>query len=182
MKDYKKVILRSISILSASLIILLCATFCYALYLNKINKKELSYSQISVKDPLNTTNLLYLKINKVSEWTEEDNSVVTAFDAFFINTKDFDFLNWEVDLLLPNDAFLENNWNCTAYCTKNKLIINSKKELNDVIKQNTQENFGFIIHSKESLKFESAYISGSSYKHITKSIIINVLILFLIFT
>ena len=99
----------------------------------------MTFSQDSLRKPVNSTNIINVSVKRTNTWVEEDKSIVTAYDVIFINTKDFDFSNWEIKLQIPKGSFLENTWNCNAEIQKDELFITPKEKRNEIIKQNSQE-------------------------------------------
>ena len=149
-------------------------TIGWSIYLKNVMHRYMTYSQDSLRKPVNSTNILNVSVKRTNTWVEEDKSLVTAYDVTFINTKDFDFSGWEIKLQVQEESFLENTWNCNCDIHKNELFITPKEKRNEVIKHNSQETFGFIIHSKKFFEFSSASISGTEIHHIYNDFVFNI--------
>lgn len=149
-------------------------TIGWSIYLKNVMHRSMTFSQDSLRKPVNSTDIINVSVKRTNTWVEEDKSIVTAYDVIFINTKDFDFSNWEIKLQIPKGSFLENTWNCNAEIQKDELFITPKEKRNEIIKQNSQETFGFIIHSKAFFEFDCAEVSGTEIHHISKNFVFNI--------
>jgi len=123
------------------------------------NKICNSYVQLSLREPLNQTNRLFVILNKTTSFSEQDiNGYV--YEGRFSNTTKKDFYDWQIYIKLPENCTLESYWNAEVKLMGDFLIISSKKGNNSLLQSNGSISFGFIIKSNNAVDIKNLSFEG----------------------
>lgn len=167
---YKTLLLILLSIMFA----LFCAEILIAFSIYRNNQKTEFYSQISLKRPLDLTNRIHFTATPTESWENETDSFITIMDCSLLNTKNYDFSAWTIQLKVPENTKIGNAWNCNITLDNQILSITSRGDENTVIKHNTEKTFSFMLISNKPISFNTAKIYGKFRQRLffTKSFVI----------
>ena len=167
-KKFGKLKILMICFSSSLLIWILIAVF--SIYQNqKINKKVSVFTQLSTKPPVDRLNRTYFAITKSNNWTEANDMNLFSYEAIIANTTDSDLRDWCIKLKVPDETFVENTWDCSAYIEDNYLYIKAEEYVNEKINSKNESHFGFLLISENDLTFRSATITARLCKRLSSN-------------
>lgn len=150
------------------------------IYISKKNKELISITQISTHIPPNKENKTYFLITPARKWTEENDTIDTIYNCSIFNNTKHDFINWQITVKVPENAFISTCWNCKVNIQDNYLTIHPNLLDSNAVPSMGAFSFGFVINSKDDAKFQSINYNGYFKYKITDLFIHNLIIILMI--
>lgn len=152
------------------------------LKINKQNKEVITIKQASSL-PAPTINIkkVFITTKRRTLWNNKQDSTIGSFyEITLFNTTNSAFTDWSVKFPIPQNAYVENQWNCNVLYYDGFATIKPHYSHSSSVKSNNNISFGFTLSYKNTFIPEEYEISGRFVQNILSNITIRILFIIIL--
>lgn len=157
---------KTVPITFALTILNLVLVILIHLWISFQNKVIITYDQSGDQKSQSTPLFIAMEIPLRSDgykncWQEENGLWGSQYDIYIHNDKDFPFVDWILEMSVPEEARIDSSWNGEYTQKSGKIVIKGNSQaFTLVIPGHNNAKMGFVLYTKELLQNCDFHLTG----------------------
>lgn len=103
-------------------------------------------------------------------WQEENGSWGSQYDIYIYNNTDYTFLDWELEMTVPEEARIDSSWNGEFTQSPGKIKVKGEQEtLTIMAAAHSSIKIGFVLYTNQLMNSSSFHLTGKFLRNPLKN-------------
>jgi len=103
-------------------------------------------------------------------WQEENGTWGSQYDIYIYNNTDYTFLDWELEMTVPEEARIDSSWNGEFTQSSGKIKVKGEQEtLTIMAAAHSSIKIGFVLYTNQLMNSSSFHLTGKFLRNPLKN-------------
>ena len=103
-------------------------------------------------------------------WQEENGTWGSQYDIYIYNNTDYTFLDWELEMTVPEEARIDSSWNGKFTQSSGKIKVKGEQEtLTITAAAHSSIKIGFVLYTNQLMNSSSFHLTGKFLRNPLKN-------------